>query len=212
MGTSERIERERQAKRALIMEAARDLFLAHGYDAVTLRQIAERIEHSTTAIYVHFHDKRDLFLQIVRDDFARFNAALTVHATVADPVERIRLLGRSYVEFALTMPRSYEMIFMREQPPEVLRAMAESDAPSEDPHKDGYAALIVTCAEAIAQGRLREGLTDPFLVAQAVWSAVHGLVALRMRTEHSPELQWRSREAVLAALMDMICDGILRSR
>ena len=67
-----------------------------------------------------------------------------------------------------------------------------------------------TCVDAIAQGRLRPELTDPFAVAQAIWSAVHGLVALRLRAEHAAELRWRSRELVLATLMTMICDGVLR--
>ena len=209
MGTSERIERERQAKRALIMDAARDLFLERGYDAVTLRQIAERIEHSTTAIYVHFADKFDLFQQLVHDDFRRFDDALTRHAGIADPVERLRRIGRAYVEFALTMPRSYEMMFMRPQ----LEAQFDKAPPSTsgaEPGKAAYQTLVATCVDLVEQGRLRPGLIDPLAVAQAVWSAVHGLVTLRLRCEHEPELQWRSREDVLAVLMTMICDGILR--
>jgi len=208
MGTSERIERERQAKRALIMEAARDLFLERGYDAVTLRQIAERIEHSTTAIYVHFADKRDLFNQLVSEDFRRFDDALTAHAGVADPVERLQRLGRAYVEFAMTMPRSYEMIFMREQPAELVAAAPA--APGDEPGKAAYRTLVETCADLLAQGRLRAELTDPFAVAQAIWSAVHGLVALRLRTAHAAELQWRPLEVVVTTLMTMICDGVLR--
>ena len=86
MGTSERIERERHAKRALIMDAARELFLERGYDAVTLRQIAERIEHSTTAIYVHFADKFDLAERIVTID--------VLEARLADTADK-ELLGRT---------------------------------------------------------------------------------------------------------------------
>lgn len=210
MGTSERIERERHAKRVLIMDAARDLFLERGYDAVTLRQIAERIEHSTTAIYVHFADKFDLFQQLVHDDFRRFDDALTQHAHVVDPVERLQHIGRAYVEFAMTMPRSYEMMFMRPTPPAFEARRATAHATGAEPGKAAYEALVATCVELVEQGRVHPQLTDPLAVAQAVWSAVHGLVALRLRSEHEPELQWRSRDQVLAVLMTMICDGILR--
>lgn len=208
MGTNERIERERLAKRLLIMEAARDMFLERGYDAVTLRQIAERTEHSTTAIYVHFADKFDLFQQIVHEDFRRFDQALTAHAGIVDPVERLQRIGRAYVEFAMTMPRSYEMMFMREQPAAVSAAMKEAGA--KEPGKAAYGTLVATCVDLEAQGRLRPELTDPLAVAQAVWSAVHGVVALRLRTEGAAELQWRPREVVLEVVMTMICDGVLR--
>jgi len=209
MGTSERLERERHAKRVLIMDAARELFLERGYDAVTLRQIAERIEHSTTAIYVHFADKFDLFQQLVHDDFRRFDHALTQHAGIVDPVERLQRIGRAYVEFAMTMPRSYEMMFMR--PPTALE-VGKGSPPSDDgaPGKAAYQTLVATCVDLVAQGRLHPHLVDPLAVAQAVWSAVHGLVALRLRCEHEPELQWRSRDEVVALLMTMICQGILR--
>ena len=57
MGINERRERERKEVRKKILEAARGLFVAEGYDAVTMRRIAETIEYSPTAIYVHFKDK-----------------------------------------------------------------------------------------------------------------------------------------------------------
>ncbi|HEY1434684.1 MAG TPA: helix-turn-helix domain-containing protein, partial [Thermoanaerobaculia bacterium] len=50
MGTIERRERERQELRDRILDAARELFVEQGYDAVTMRKIAERIEYSPTAI------------------------------------------------------------------------------------------------------------------------------------------------------------------
>ncbi|HKO02638.1 MAG TPA: helix-turn-helix domain-containing protein, partial [Thermoanaerobaculia bacterium] len=41
----------------MILDAARELFATEGYDAVTMRRIADRIEYSPTAIYFHFNDK-----------------------------------------------------------------------------------------------------------------------------------------------------------
>jgi AcrR family transcriptional regulator len=51
MGIRERQDRERQAVRHAILEAARDLFVAEGYRNVSIRKIAERIEYSPAAIY-----------------------------------------------------------------------------------------------------------------------------------------------------------------
>ncbi|HEY8369587.1 MAG TPA: helix-turn-helix domain-containing protein, partial [Thermodesulfobacteriota bacterium] len=60
MGTIERRERERAATRAKILDAARELFVSEGYDAVTMRRIADRIEYTAAALYRHFPDKRAL--------------------------------------------------------------------------------------------------------------------------------------------------------
>ncbi|HTR04723.1 MAG TPA: helix-turn-helix domain-containing protein, partial [Thermoanaerobaculia bacterium] len=51
MGTAERRERERHELRGRILDAARELFAEQGYEAVTMRNIADRIEYSPTALY-----------------------------------------------------------------------------------------------------------------------------------------------------------------
>ncbi len=72
LGTVERRERERQELRTRILDAARELFAEEGYDAVTMRKIADRIEYSPTAIYFHFRDKHALMRELVD---ARFRLA-----------------------------------------------------------------------------------------------------------------------------------------
>ena len=95
MGVIERRERERLETRARIMDAARDLFAREGYEAVSMRRIAEAIEYSPTAIYVHFKDKQDLLLEICRTDFGAFGHMLADLQSVQDPVERIRRMGHA---------------------------------------------------------------------------------------------------------------------
>jgi len=66
MASVDRRERERLEVRTKIMDAARDLFAREGVEAVSMRRIADAIEYSPTAIYVHFRDKEHLFQEIVR--------------------------------------------------------------------------------------------------------------------------------------------------
>ena len=75
MGVTERREREREEVRTKILDAARDLFTSEGYEKVTMRRIAEAIEYSPTAIYLHFEDKEDLVLALCRQDFGKLLAA-----------------------------------------------------------------------------------------------------------------------------------------
>src|SRR5215212_10572320 len=69
MGVKERRDRQREDVRTKIMDAARDLFVSEGYDAVSMRKIAEAIEYSPTAIYVHFTDKAALMQELCAHDF-----------------------------------------------------------------------------------------------------------------------------------------------
>ena len=69
MGITERREREKEEVRGRILDAARDLFARDGYDAVTMRKIAEAIEYSPTAIYLHFKDKDTLVRELCNADF-----------------------------------------------------------------------------------------------------------------------------------------------
>jgi AcrR family transcriptional regulator len=60
MSARQRREREKVETRRKILDAARELFALDGYDAVTMRAIADRIEYTPTAIYFHFRDKGEL--------------------------------------------------------------------------------------------------------------------------------------------------------
>jgi len=90
MGVKERREREKSETRDKILDAARELFGLHGYEGVSMRQVAEKIEYSPTAIYVHFADKKDLFHELCNEDFARLAAEFQKVPMPLDPLERIK--------------------------------------------------------------------------------------------------------------------------
>src|SRR5580765_6562626 len=102
MGTKERREREREELRTKILDAARELFAKEGYEAVSMRRIAEAIEYSPTAIYVHFKDKAELMRELCHEDFSKLDAGNPDALETTDPVERIRALGRMYIHFGVT--------------------------------------------------------------------------------------------------------------
>src|SRR5688500_11696001 len=101
MGTRERRERVKDELRTKILDAARGLFMTDGYDAGSMRKIAEAIEYSPTAIYQHFKDKTALVLALCEADFDQWGRGFAVLKDVADPVERIRQMGRGYIRFAV---------------------------------------------------------------------------------------------------------------
>lgn len=206
MGSNERRERERQELRTKILDAARDLFVAHGYDAVTMRKIAERIEYSPTAIYSHFKDKEALILELCEGDFLEIAARFQDLAGIADPVEKMRAVGLAYVEFGLTHPNHYRLMFMT---PPASDKHLDLDYHG-NPKFDAYAFVKVLVEDAITAGKLRPELTDAELVAQGVWSAVHGVVALHVARGKDPWVDWRDARDTAALVIDSMIRGLAR--
>jgi AcrR family transcriptional regulator len=171
----ERREREKLELRSKILDAAREMFITQGYDAVTMRGIAERIEYSPTAIYLHFKDKESLMRDLCVHDFESFAEQFMRLAGVADPVERLVKTGEVYVRFAMEHPQQYRLMFMTPHPP-----VAPTADEAADPARNGYVFLLATIEQAMAEGRVRKDIKDAQLIAQTVWAATHGLVSLEI--------------------------------
>jgi AcrR family transcriptional regulator len=207
MGTQERRERERHERRTKILDAARELFAKEGIEAVSMRRIAERIEYSPTALYLHFPDKESLFRELCRSDFAGLALHLNELAPVRDPLERIRRMGEAYVRFAVEHPNHYRFMFMTEHPDVPLDD--QQQCTKGDPEKDAYAFLRASCAEAIAAGQVRDDLHDADLLAQTLWAGVHGVAALCIDRKES-WIQMHDPDVLATHMTQALMRGIRR--
>ena len=208
MGTVERRERERQEMRTRILDAARELFAEEGYDAVTMRKIAERIEYSPTAIYFHFRDKQTLLRELVDADFGALAHEFRKIARIADPVDRLRKIGRAYVGFAMSHPNHYRLMFMTPHP----EAMKPEDSAIKrgNPEEDAYAFLKATIEEGIAAGRFRPEFSDPDFVSQLVWAGTHGVVSLHIAKCKDAWVDWRDPIEIAHAQIEVMIRGLSR--
>jgi AcrR family transcriptional regulator len=202
-----RKNREKEALRRKIMDAARSLFVEHGYESVSMRKIADAIDYSPTAIYLHFADKAALIREICRDDFAALAAAESKASHVADPIERIRLTGLAYMRFGARHPQQYRLMFMT---PYHLPLQEEDLQRKGDPACDGYAALQRAVEEALAANRFRPEVTDVELICQTLWAGVHGATALQITMKDDPWFTFRSFEKRAALLLDVMLRGLCK--
>lgn len=205
MPSKDRRSREREATRGRILDVARELFVARGVEATTMRAIAERLRCTAPAIYHHFDDKQALLRELVTEDIGVLGAAFQRLGGIADPVDRLVRLGGAYVRFGLDHPEHYRLLFMtpgakRERPGDPPRE------PPDSPESDAYGILHATVREAIASGRFRGDYGDADRVSQIYWAAVHGLVSLHLVFAEDGWIEWRdvetSAERMLAALVD----------
>ena len=210
MGVKERRERERLETRDLILEAARELFLAEGYDGVTMRKVADKIEYSATAIYAHFADKEELFHEMCHQDFARLAAAMQAIGHRPDPVERLRETGKAYIQFGLQYPNHYKLMFMTAHP---FKEPSGCDFEVKgNPEKDAYAFLKQTVQQAIDLGVFRDGLDDAELISQTLWGAVHGVISLQIAKHDDYWVDWRPVEQRAEVMLDSVLYGLLKAR
>src|SRR5580704_325093 len=210
MGVKERREREKSETRDKILDAARGLFVTEGYEGVSMRRVAEKIEYSPTAIYVHFADKNELFRELCRQDFARLQEVMQSADMPADPIERLRQIGRRYVEFGLRFPHHYVFMFMRPHP--------EHEPDDEDreimgnPEVDAYALLKWAVQQAIDARCFREDATDAELVSQTLWASVHGVISLNIAKCKDPWVEWRPLEDRAEMMLDVTLRGLARGK
>jgi AcrR family transcriptional regulator len=203
LGPRERREREREETRAKILDAARDLFAAEGYEAVTMRRVAEKIEYSPTAIYFHFRDKETLLKELCENDFLTLAQQFGSMENIADPIEKLRATGRAYLQFGVTHPNHYRLMFMTPHPrldPDTLRRG--------NPEEDAYAFLKGIIAQAIAQKRFKPEHKDVELIAQTIWAGVHGVISLHIAKQNDHWVEWRSLEKRTAAMIDLLVEGL----
>lgn len=176
MGITERREREREEVRRKILEAARELFTTLGYERVTMRAIAEAIEYSPTTIYNHFEDKNALVDALCDQDFGRLLASLAGAELPADPVERIRQLGRAYARFGLENPNHYRYMFMTP-----FEQKAGQDHELSVSGERAFGLLRDAVREAVRSGQFLP--MEPLAAAQVLWASLHGVVALLITYE-----------------------------
>src|SRR5688572_10230327 len=98
--------------RQQILSEARELFLKKGLSGVSMRAVADQVGVSATALYRHFNDKDALVASLLGEAFGTFGSYLGRCLGGRTPLERFRICGQAYIEFALDHPRDYELMFL----------------------------------------------------------------------------------------------------
>jgi AcrR family transcriptional regulator len=204
-GTDSVITEAAPGPHGAILEAARDLIAGGGFEAMSMRAVAERVGVSATAIYHHFANKQALVDAVMRRGFEQFGAEMRA-ATDRHPrgsLQRVRAFGEAYVRFALEHEAYFRIIFSIAAP--TVRDIDDLPAGA------GYPLLCETIADAMASGEMRRGDVD--LMAHYLWAHVHGVVtlALSCRLEKCPQCHAGERHVALElfdAFGPLLRDGI----
>lgn len=98
--------------RRVILDQSRTLLLEHGFDRISMRKIAQAVGCSATSIYLYFKNKDALLHALIEEGFERMYQLLsTLELSEFDPLRRIKLLCRGFIDFGLENPEYYEIMF-----------------------------------------------------------------------------------------------------
>lgn len=172
-------QRQKEDLKVLILEAAKKLFVQQGYESTSIRKIAQEIGFSPTTIYLYYKDKNDLIYALHQVGFTMMRDRFMPLGVVEDPFERLKAVGKNYIEFALDHPEYYEVMFMMKEPMDFLDQQCGSEQWQEGERVLEF--LKMTVAQCQQQGYFK-GMTVEAVTMQA-WAAVHGLVTLHV-TQH----------------------------
>jgi AcrR family transcriptional regulator len=200
-------EAERQQLRTFIIDSARELFVTRGVEAVTMREIAKRIDYSATSIYLHFADKDAVLRAILDVDMLALATSLNAILQISDPVERLQALGHGYAEFALSFPNHYRLMFMAERNP---CDPEKSSLQKNNAEQDAYFLLKTVVNDVYLAGRFRAELQDVDLVAQTIWAGVHGACSLQIAMACDKWVNWTDISARLQLMQAVLIRGLLR--
>lgn len=157
-----------------ILASSREMLIKEGYQNLSMRKIAKQVNVTATSIYLHFESKDDL-LHILMEQSIE-NLCDTLEDSVAgilDPYERMEIVIRTYVRFALDNPAEYQIIYL-------VRTADMKRFPKEKFRKArrGYDLLAKAIEEGVEKGDLE--VDKPLVAAYSIWAQLHGVISVVM--------------------------------
>jgi len=205
MTSVERRMREREGIRRAILDATKELFATEDCEKVSMRRIAEKIDYSPTAIYLHFKSKGELMDALAAEGFALLAAALEA-VQADDPTERLRRRGHAYVDFALSNRPAYRIMFVLGDHPQDLYEGHNSHR-TWSAHAFDILVSTVREIKELEENAVPASSDAAMLAAGVFWAHLHGVVSLvltgrgRLFTEMQQQL---CRQAVDTAVAGLI--------
>jgi AcrR family transcriptional regulator len=183
MGVKERQEREREAVSRAILDAARALFVAEGYQNVSIRKIADRIEYSPAAIYSYFPSKDDIFFALAEEGFHLLFASAGPSASATEstePIENVRAAFWHFYQFSRKHPEYFALMFVDRSVPRITHLRERFSFLSS--MKERVTSQIKAAVDA---GQLPTG-SDPHTVFRILSTTVIGAAVVHLCNRFAP--------------------------
>lgn len=171
MGIKDRKTKAKEDLRKAILSAAREIFLQKGFDNMSIRMIAQKIEYSPTTIYLYFKDKDEILFALHNEGFELLNKKMYVHSEIEDPMEKLKAIGKIYINFAIENSDFYDLMFVQKAPLKCIETETWNEG------QLAFNFLKNTVQDCIEKKQLKS--QDAEISAFVIWSAMHGMCILK---------------------------------
>jgi AcrR family transcriptional regulator len=196
MASKDRILRLKEETRINILDASLDIVKEEGWQALSMRKIADKIEYTAPIIYEYFANKEAILMELTRRGFILLakdmQAAKEKHRI---PAKQIEAMWLAYWNFAFTQKEFYQLMFgVDVNCCELAAMMPEAEVP--------FTLVTDVIQEVMASQKPSED--DICVKYYTYWSVIHGLISINLtRRTTSDEI---NREILKTAI-----SGITRS-
>jgi AcrR family transcriptional regulator len=180
MGITERRLRQKEEIKANILSTAWQIVKEDGWEAISIRKIADAIEYSVPVIYDHFENKDAILWEFAKDGFQRLAKKIQqAKDTSNDPAEQLKAIADAYWSFAFKNREYYQLMFGL--------GMAGCEIEKCFPERAGFRKLVIEPITAIiARGNNPDA--NPCLKYYTYWSILHGLISIKnMRNQNASD-------------------------
>jgi len=206
MGVAQRKAREKEELKQQILDAARELFVRDGYESVSMRKIANKIEYSPATIYTYFKDKDEILDCLCEETFLKLSQEkmAAVHKMTGDPLEILKKGMETYIRFGLDHPEHYIVTF-------ILRAPIYEKPGHHETRKAKTGKACIDHMRCIVRRCMEEGKiknADLEETSQSLWAGAHGLTSLLIT---KPGFPFVEREKLIQRTLEVLIGGVSAS-
>ncbi|CAN5415000.1 TetR/AcrR family transcriptional regulator [soil metagenome] len=172
MGILERRLRQKVEVKTSILQAAWQLVLEEGWQALSIRKIADAIEYSVPVIYSHFENKDAILAEFTREGFHLLTEeVIRQRDSQPEASQQLEAIAQGYWNFAFDHKEFYQLMFGLGIPRcEKVNQVTEM--------KNFSNVLIGVIQKAISTSKNPQ--VDAFLKFHTYWSILHGLVSIQL--------------------------------
>lgn len=204
MGILERKQMEKEAIRKKILDAASEILVEEGYDKLSIRKIANKIEYSPGIIYHYFKDKGEIIAFIVEEEYEIILKTLSdISLNEENPEKTIEQTFRAYIELMLETPEKFRTILMNDI--EAVQEKVNILGRGISKERKSLQGLCSMIERGIEKGKFRE--MDVELTAQIIWTSTHGLISRLIIERNIPKDQ---KERLINHHFEILINGLMK--
>jgi AcrR family transcriptional regulator len=183
---AERKLRDREARRAQIVSAARQIAEREGWPNVTVRRLSDEISYSQPVLYAHFGSREGILTAVAIEGFQELGVALEKARKRVKRGNPVEAVATTYLEFATSSPALYEVMFS------LGLSVPFDEAATPTELRFAFSQILE-----LFQGQV----SKPEVVSELFWASLHGIAELT-RTKRFPPSRQKERVRILVELFN----------